>query len=536
MSLLTCRCQNVNAVRLKPGLVLLANTRFEALVHRHIERLHVSRASHRDDRRHDVECCESRLDYLGKVTTPLDDARGLHPPARVAADHDIFQGRLHRPAFPASRGGSAPLLTPPRFLLPLLLCKPYTWTCGASPTSLDRVASATFDDYTRYTTVFPLQSKADFRGVLIHWIRAARLQLRAQFREDLPVLRLHSDQGGEFFSRLLEDLCGAEGIVQSYTLLASPQQSGIAERRIGLVMEVTRTSMIHAAAPHFLWPFAVRYAAAQLNLWLRVSHPETSPTLRWKGEVGDASAFWSLVPLPPLSLVDDPPLVAPLPPPGPAPSGVSQVDPPPLVKPLEVSSDTSCPAERGDQTATNTVARRRSEGLAVPPGFQPRPSSPPLRPFTVDSCAAGGGDTAGADSGGAGSGGAASPTGEVGAGGAAAGDFAGEGPGGVGTSGAGAGGASARRQETLSPERLCEWAVHWGSPGGGAGRSRATGSGGAGPGGASAGVPRVGRVGGTGAGGTGATGGTGGAAAVGAAAGCPSSRRQEPLSRVPTGA
>ncbi|CAI7801809.1 unnamed protein product, partial [Closterium sp. NIES-53] len=47
----------------------------------------------------------------------------------------------------------------------------------------------------------------------------------------------------------------------------SPRQNGIAERRIGLVMEVARTSMIHAAAPHFLWPFAVRYAAHQLNLW-----------------------------------------------------------------------------------------------------------------------------------------------------------------------------------------------------------------------------------------------------------------------------
>ncbi|CAI7889916.1 unnamed protein product, partial [Closterium sp. NIES-54] len=56
-------------------------------------------------------------------------------------------------------------------------------------------------------------------------------------------------------------------------------------------MEVARTSMIHAAAPHFLWPFAVRYAANQLNLWPRVSLPETSPTLRWTGEVGDASVF-----------------------------------------------------------------------------------------------------------------------------------------------------------------------------------------------------------------------------------------------------
>ncbi|CAI5951796.1 unnamed protein product [Closterium sp. NIES-65] len=55
-------------------------------------------------------------------------------------------------------------------------------------------------------------------------------------------------------------------------------------------MEVARTSMIHAAAPHFLWPFVVEYAAHQLNLWPRVSLP-TSSTLPWTGEVGDASVF-----------------------------------------------------------------------------------------------------------------------------------------------------------------------------------------------------------------------------------------------------
>ncbi|CAI7797094.1 unnamed protein product [Closterium sp. NIES-54] len=56
-------------------------------------------------------------------------------------------------------------------------------------------------------------------------------------------------------------------------------------------MDVARTSMIHAAAPHFLWPFAVQYAAHQLNLQPRVSLPETTPTLRWIRKVGDASAF-----------------------------------------------------------------------------------------------------------------------------------------------------------------------------------------------------------------------------------------------------
>ncbi|CAI7915375.1 unnamed protein product, partial [Closterium sp. NIES-54] len=97
--------------------------------------------------------------------------------------------------------------------------------------------------------------------------------------------------GGEFSYALLGAFCRAQGIRQTFTLPASPQQNGIAERRIGMVMDVARTSMIHAAAPHFLWPFAVQYAAHQLNLQPCVSLPETSPTLLWTGKVGDASAF-----------------------------------------------------------------------------------------------------------------------------------------------------------------------------------------------------------------------------------------------------
>ncbi|CAI7874588.1 unnamed protein product [Closterium sp. NIES-54] len=92
------------------------------------------------------------------------------------------------------------------------------------------------DDYMRYTMVFLLQRKGEFHL---------------------------------FSSALLEDFCHEEGITQSFTLPASPQQNGIAERRSSLVMEVARTSMIHAASPYFLWPFAFRYAVHQLNLWPR---------------------------------------------------------------------------------------------------------------------------------------------------------------------------------------------------------------------------------------------------------------------------
>ncbi|CAI7894382.1 unnamed protein product [Closterium sp. NIES-53] len=99
------------------------------------------------------------------------------------------------------------------------------------------------------------------------------------------------DRGGEFSSDLLRAFERSEGIRQTFTLPDSPQQNGIAERRIGMVMDVARTSMIHPVAPHFLWPFAVQYAAHQINLQPRVSLPETTRTLRWTGKVGDASAF-----------------------------------------------------------------------------------------------------------------------------------------------------------------------------------------------------------------------------------------------------
>ncbi|CAI7760990.1 unnamed protein product [Closterium sp. NIES-53] len=237
------------------------------------------------------------------------------------------------------------------------------------------------------------------------------------------------------------------GIRHTFTLPASPQQNGIAERRIGMVMDVARTSMIHAAAPHFLWPFAIQYAAHQLNLQPRVSLPETSPTLLWTGKVGDASAFrvwgsrafvhdlsadklspravpcvflgfppdapgWQFyhptsrrvlssqdvtfdesvpyyrlfpyrtasLPPPPLFLAPGHPPVDPLPPQGPAPSGVSQVD---AVEPVEVAVDSGAapgaePAGAGSGGAESGGAETwgAEPGGAEPGGAEPGGAEP----------------------------------------------------------------------------------------------------------------------------------------------------------------
>ncbi|CAI7838329.1 unnamed protein product [Closterium sp. NIES-53] len=138
------------------------------------------------------------------------------------------------------------------------------------------------DDYSRYTTVLPLQQKADVPTIL-----EPRLLARGG-AQGLCGLRLHSDRGGEFSSTRLETLFQGWGIIQSYKLPDSPQQNGVAERRIGLVMEVARTSMCHAGAPHFLWPQAVHYAVHQLNMWPSDSRPQVTPVSLWTGSLGVA--------------------------------------------------------------------------------------------------------------------------------------------------------------------------------------------------------------------------------------------------------
>ncbi|CAI7812229.1 unnamed protein product, partial [Closterium sp. NIES-53] len=334
------------------------------------------------------------------------------------------------------------------------------------------------DDYSRYTKVFPLRSKGDVTEVLIDWIRAARLQLRESFGSDFP----------------------------TFTLPASPQQNGIAERRIGMVMDVARTSMVHAAAPHFLWLFAVQYAAHQLNLQPRVSLPETSPTLWWTGKVGDVSAFrvwgsraffrdlsadklsprvvpcvflgfppdapgWQFyhptsrrvfssqdvtfdeavpyyrlfpyctapLPPPPLFLAPGPPPVDPLPPQGPAPSGVSQVD---AVVRVEVAVDSG--AARGTEPVGAEPGGAESGGAesggAEPGGAEPRDADRAAGaggpPFAPGPGGARTGGTGAVVTGGVASAAGVGPAGASGAAGAGA-------AGGVGT-GVGAAGGSAR--------------------------------------------------------------------------------------------
>ncbi|CAI7766928.1 unnamed protein product [Closterium sp. NIES-53] len=199
------------------------------------------------------------------------------------------------------------------------------------------------DDYTHYTTVFPLHSKGEVPDVLTPWIRTVRLQLRKWFYKDLPVLRLHSDRGGEFSSGLLQEFCCGEGILQSFTLPVSPQQNGVAERRIDKLSSRAIPCAFLCPPPDALgWQFY---------------HPTSRRVLPC------------------------PPPVDPLPLEGPSPSCVSHVDPLPLAEPVDIIVDSG-------------AAGGGASGVAEPPSAEPGGAEP-------EGTEPGGAETEGAEPGGA---------------------------------------------------------------------------------------------------------------------------------------
>ncbi|CAI7901439.1 unnamed protein product [Closterium sp. NIES-54] len=338
----------------------------------------------------------------------------------------LWHHRLGHPSLPRLRGMHTHLLVSglPRSLPPLLpsLAPP----CLPCVEGRQRIAphSSSFPPTTAPLQTLhmdqALRSKGQVVDVLIPWICTVRLQLRERFHTDLPVLRVHSNRGGEFSSHLVRDFCHGEGILQSFTLPDSPQQNGIAEHRIGLVMEVARTSMIHAADPHFLWPFAARYATHQLNLRPRVSLSETSPTLRWTGKNGDASVFqvWGSrafvrdTSADKLSARAIPCVFLGFSPDGSAPSRVSQIDPLPSTAPVEVAVGlVAAPGAVSGGAATGSEGAGSS--VAEPAGAEPAGVEPGSA--ELECVEPGGTATEGAESGGVEQRGTSSSSGPAGA-------------------------------------------------------------------------------------------------------------------------
>ncbi|CAI7865872.1 unnamed protein product [Closterium sp. NIES-53] len=210
-----------------------------------------------------------------------------------------------------------------------------------------------FDDYPRYTTVFPLRNKGEVVDVLIPWISAVRLQLRERFRQDLPVLRVHSDKG----------------------VWGSP----------AFVCDTSADKLSARAIPCFFLDFPPD------TLGWQFYHPTSRRVLPSQDVTFDKSVPFDRLfpyrsaplPPPPLFLAPGPPPVDPSPPQGPAALGVSQVEPLLGTVPIEVTIDSG--AARGTASGNaelagagpgGTKSKGARSGGAEPGGAEPEGAEP----------------------------------------------------------------------------------------------------------------------------------------------------------------
>nr|GEX10184.1 putative ribonuclease H-like domain-containing protein [Tanacetum cinerariifolium] len=115
------------------------------------------------------------------------------------------------------------------------------------------------DDYSRFTWVKFLRSKDEASDFIIKFLKMIQVRLK------VPVHRIRTDNGIEFVNQMLRDYYEEVDISHETSVARSLQQNGVVERRNRTLIEASRTMLIYAQAPLFLWAEAVATACFTQN-------------------------------------------------------------------------------------------------------------------------------------------------------------------------------------------------------------------------------------------------------------------------------
>lgn len=100
------------------------------------------------------------------------------------------------------------------------------------------------DDCTRVTWIYLLKQKSDVSHVLPTFFNLVKTQF------DVTIKRFRSDNAKDYFNQNLSVFFKNEGIIHESSCVNTPQQNGIAERRNGLLLDITRSLLFHKRVPN----------------------------------------------------------------------------------------------------------------------------------------------------------------------------------------------------------------------------------------------------------------------------------------------
>lgn len=138
--------------------------------------------------------------------------------------------------------------------------------CGPFPKSLDgcQYALCIVDAYTHYAYLYFLRSKQSQE------VRFAFETFLNTNRHLLPASRpvtWHTDNGGEFMSRDLDEFCSEFSVNRSFSIPYAPPQNAQAERLWGLLLRPTRIIMLYeSGVSEMFWSYAMKHACELHNV------------------------------------------------------------------------------------------------------------------------------------------------------------------------------------------------------------------------------------------------------------------------------
>jgi transposase InsO family protein len=133
------------------------------------------------------------------------------------------------------------------------------------------------DATSRMRFVYFMKRKSEVPTILKQFlIEIAALQIHPT--------RLHSDNGGEYRSKEIADVCTEWKIHQTFTAPHSPAQNGVAERSWRTLLEKTRCLLFQAAMGNEFWTAAMQAATYATNRIPSQSIHDKTPFELWVGK------------------------------------------------------------------------------------------------------------------------------------------------------------------------------------------------------------------------------------------------------------
>jgi hypothetical protein len=165
--------------------------------------------------------------------------------------NDCELAKHKRTSFPLSNA---------RRLKPFSLVHSDIW----GPSTVQNISGARWfvsfiDDCTRVTWIYLLKNKSDVSNVFPNFYN----MIKTQF--DVRIKRFRSDNAKYYFNKTLSPFFQKEGIIHESSCVNTPQQNGIAERKNGHLLDVTRALLFHKSVPKQYWGEAVLTAAHLIN-------------------------------------------------------------------------------------------------------------------------------------------------------------------------------------------------------------------------------------------------------------------------------